>query len=120
MRRLLKQNCWSQRVGSVAEDATQRRGPRCSNHSGMAEPGEGETLELGKRNARVFCGLPGADRFGFQSDGNDHDGGRSAVQKCNKRRRKKFPFECILLLHAEASLVFFGCALASPWHRERG
>src|SRR5216684_2610912 len=26
MRRLLKHNCWSQRVVSVAEDATQRRG----------------------------------------------------------------------------------------------
>jgi hypothetical protein len=32
----------------------------------------------------------------------------------------KKKFECILLLHAGASLVFFGCELASPWHRERG
>src|SRR6266852_6497374 len=33
---------------------------------------------------------------------------------------KKNPFECIFLLHAGASLVFFGCELASPLHRERG
>src|SRR6266852_6541247 len=72
MRRLLKQNCWSQRVGSVAEDATQRRGQRCRNHPGMAEPGE-ETLELRKRNVRFLPGLPGNDSFGFQSDGNNHD-----------------------------------------------
>lgn len=39
----------------------------------MAEPGEGETLELRKRNVRFLCGLPGTDSFGFQGDGNDHD-----------------------------------------------
>src|SRR6267143_3712148 len=33
----------------------------------------GNALELGKRNARAFRGLPGAGSFGFQSDGNDHD-----------------------------------------------
>src|SRR6267143_1555967 len=33
---------------------------------------------------------------------------------------KKFSFDCILLLHARASLVFFGGELASPWHRKRG
>jgi len=33
---------------------------------------------------------------------------------------KKSSFECILLLQAGASLVFFACELAAPWHRERG
>jgi hypothetical protein len=40
---------------------------------------------------------------------------RTAAAKENENS-----FECILLLHARASLVFFGCELASPWHRERG
>src|SRR6267143_4587936 len=39
----------------------------------MAEPGEGETLDLRKRNVRYLYGLPGTESFGFQSDENDHD-----------------------------------------------
>src|SRR6267143_5989410 len=44
---------------------------------------------------------------------------RPAQRYC-QRQGKNFRSKCIFLLHAGATLVFFGCELASPWHRERG
>src|SRR6266403_1723376 len=50
----------------------------------------GRNLGATKKECLCLLWVRGADGFGFQSDGNDHDGGRSAVQRCDKRRRKIF------------------------------
>jgi len=62
-------------------------------------------------------------------DGAEEETGSGAERGCEEAKNgagelpaaaKKSSFECILLLHAGASLVFFGCEFASPWQQERG